>query len=252
MCNQQREQSQYQIISFAKPAIDVTYFTSIAEAADFAFGAHRHRGAFIAMNAEKMLSLYRDPNLFDKISNPIYYPDGASMLWFRSKRSPRIPGVELWLAILRRAELNSGRVLIIGAAPEVSKKTHDQIAEISPKLTYNCIDGFQSEEAYIQMIEEMKPDVVFVAMGSPRQEVLISRLQLHWLDCFYMGIGGSLDVLTGKVKRAPEIYRRIGAEFLYRLLKEPRRGFRQYRLLIFVSLFLSGKFNRLRSKSQFE
>ena len=252
MCNQQQEQSQSQIVRFAKPAIDVTYFTSIAEAADFAFGVHRHRGAFIAMNAEKIVKLYRYPNLFDKIRNPIHYPDGSSMLWFQSEGSPRIPGVELWLQILKRAEQHSGKVLVIGAVPEVSKDAHDQIAKITPNLTYHCIDGFQSEDEYFKLMEEMKPDVVFVAMGSPRQEILISRLQVLWPDCFYMGIGGSLDVLTGNVKRAPEIYRRFGVEFLYRLLKEPQRAFRQYRLLIFVYLFLLGKFGCSFSNSKFE
>ncbi|SHE62668.1 UDP-N-acetyl-D-mannosaminouronate:lipid I N-acetyl-D-mannosaminouronosyltransferase [Ruegeria intermedia] len=242
MNKHQRHHSPLQSVSFVKPAIGVTYFKSLDEAADFAFGTQRHQGAFIAMNAEKMVSLYQDPSLFSKIRNPIYYPDGSSMLWFVSKRSPRIPGVELWLHILERSQLHGGKVLVIGATADVSKDTEERIGKMAPNLTYRCVDGFRSEDAYFELMEGMKPDVVFVAMGSPRQEILIARLQVRWPDCFYMGVGGSLDVLTGNVVRAPEIYRQFGIEFLYRLLKEPRRIFRQRRLLVFVYLFLSGKF----------
>jgi UDP-N-acetyl-D-mannosaminouronate:lipid I N-acetyl-D-mannosaminouronosyltransferase len=164
------------------------------------------------------------------------------MLWFQSERKPRIPGVELWLHILKRAEQHSGKVLVIGATPNVAKGTHDKIAKIAPKLRYHCIDGFQSDEEYFKLMDAKKPDVVFVAMGSPSQEILIERLQVQCPACFYMGVGGSLDVLTGKVRRAPEIYRQFGLEFLYRIQKEPRRAFRQWRLLVFVYLFLLGKF----------
>lgn len=246
MYDPQLEKRKLYIVSFAKPAINISYFNSLDEAADFAFSEHRHRGAFIAMNAEKLVKLYRDPHLFAKILNPIYYPDGSSMLWFQSERKPRIPGVELWLRILKRAEQHSGKVLVIGATIDVSKGTHDNIAEIAPNLSYRCIDGFQSDEEYFNLVDAIKPDVVFVAMGSPRQEMLIARLQVHWPACFYMGVGGSLDILTGKVRRAPEAYRRFGLEFLYRLQKEPQRAFRQWRLVLFVCLFLLGKFGAHR------
>lgn len=243
MYYEQPETGHSQIIRFAKPAIDVTYFKSLDDAVNFAFGSYRYRGAFVAMNAEKFITLYLDQKLFAHVKNPIYYADGSAMLWFASKRTPRIPGVELWLRILKRAEQNSCKVLVIGATPNVSQVTYDMIADLAPDLTYCCIDGFQSENEYLQMLVETKPDVVFVAMGSPLQEILISRLQAQWPDSFYMGLGGSLDVLTGNVTRAPEIYRKCGVEFLYRLLKEPRRAFHQWRRLFFIYLFLSGKFS---------
>ena len=136
---------------------------------------------------------------------------------------------------------------MIGATAIVSNEVHRRIAEITPNLEYRCIDGFRSDIEYSQLMEALKPDVVFVGMGSPRQEILISRLQVNRPNCFYMGIGGSLDVLTGNVKRAPAVYRQYGLEFLYRLLKEPRRILRQGNYLIFVYLYLTGKFKSSRS-----
>ena len=236
-----------QVVSFDNPAIDVTYFHSIDQAASFAVGGRYYGGVFIAMNAEKMVKLYRDPDLFINVKNPVYYPDGVSMLWFRSDGTPRIPGVELWLQVLRRTEKEAGTVLVIGATPNVSNEVHLRIGELAPNLEYRCIDGFRSEIEYSQLMEAIEPDVVFVGMGSPRQEILISRLQVEWPDCFYMGIGGSLDVLTDNAERAPEIFRKYGLEFLYRLLQEPRRIFRQASYFIFVYLYISGKFKIRRS-----
>ena len=68
----------------------MTYFDSIDKAASFAVGEQCYRGVFIAMNAEKMVRLYREPNVFLSVQNPVYYPDGVSMFWFQSERSPRI------------------------------------------------------------------------------------------------------------------------------------------------------------------
>lgn len=244
---EQRKINQNPSVKFTKPAIKVTYFKSLDAAADFVLSADRHRGAFIAMNAEKMVRLYHNPNLFSKIRNPIYYPDGSSMLWFLPARASVIPGCELWLYVLKRAETCGARVLVIGANPNVSRDSNDQIAKIVPNLMYACIDGFRPEKEYFQVIGEMKPDVVFVAMGSPRQEELIERLQVRWPDYFYMGLGGSLDVLTGNVKRAPQIYRRFGFEFLYRILKDPLRAGRVRYIIIFIYLFLLGKFTEHRT-----
>ncbi|HBM89330.1 MAG TPA: glycosyltransferase [Rhodobiaceae bacterium] len=235
-----------------EPRITVTYFPSIEAAAERAIGETNapHHGAFIALNAEKMVKLYKDPKLFSTVQNVLYYPDGSSVLWFAGQAVPRIPGVELWLKILEKVNNKGGEVLVIGATPEVSQNTYDKLFSSFSEIDLVCIDGFQPEETYFQQIEQTKPDAVFVAMGSPRQELMIAQLQTRHPHCFFMGIGGSLDVLTGKIKRAPWIFRKLGVEFLYRLLLEPSRIFRQTALFKFVYYYFAGVFGVEKTQSK--
>jgi UDP-N-acetyl-D-mannosaminouronate:lipid I N-acetyl-D-mannosaminouronosyltransferase len=106
-------------------------------------------------------------------------------------------------------------------------------------------DGFLSASD-IQQLEQdilsIKPDVIFVAQGSPRQEKLMSRLQAKH-QAIYMGLGGSFDVYTGKIKRAPVLFRNNGLEWLYRLISEPSRIKRQIVLVPFAFRLLLQRFD---------
>ena len=90
------------------------------------------------------------------------------------------------------------------------------------------LDGFQKDDCeVVRQINASRPDMLFAALGSPRQEKWLAE-HLDTLNVpFCMGVGGSFDILSGRVKRAPEIFQRTGTEFLYRLICEPRRWRRQ-------------------------
>ena len=104
-------------------------------------------------------------------------------------------------------------------------------------------DGFFKDGDKDKLIVELqnkKPDIVFVAQGSPRQEWLMSDL-IDQHPALYMGLGGSFDVYTGLKKRAPKFYQRLGLEWFYRLLKEPTRFSRQISLQKFLIKIIFGR-----------
>lgn len=92
------------------------------------------------------------------------------------------------------------------------------------------------EKKIIEEIIESKPDIIFVALGAPKQEKWIWDNKDKLPAKIAMGVGGSLDVLAGRVKRAPEFFRKAGLEWFYRLIKEPKRFFRMMKLPKFVLL----------------
>ena len=104
-------------------------------------------------------------------------------------------------------------------------------------------DGFFEEEGFERIlsdIERAKPDVVFVAMGSPKQEFLMNRMKARH-SALYMGLGGSFDVYTGKLQRAPQFWIDNNMEWAYRLIKQPKRIVRQVFLVKFLYLLVRGK-----------
>ena len=136
-------------------------------------------------------------------------------------------------------------IYLIGATDEVIEATVDKLIQTYPTLK---IAGYRNgflKEHEVEVVErdivDKKPTVVFVAQGSPRQERLMQRLQLSH-KAIYMGLGGSFDVFTGNVNRAPRLFRDNGLEWLYRLLSQPSRIKRQKVLLpFFINLHL-GKY----------
>jgi UDP-N-acetyl-D-mannosaminouronate:lipid I N-acetyl-D-mannosaminouronosyltransferase len=119
------------------------------------------------------------------------------------------------------------------------------------KLDFPCIDIVNYRNGYINSEEEIialekdilskKPDVIFVAMGSPKQELLMQRL-INIYPAVYQGLGGSFDVYTGSVKRAPEWWVRNNLEWAYRLIKQPSRIKRQLPLFKFIFYTLFNKY----------
>ena len=113
----------------------------------------------------------------------------------------------------------------------------------APGLCGACPNGGTVQLEQEELIEDIKtkqPDVIFVAMGSPKQELLMEKMyQAH--PAIYQGLGGSFDVYTGNVKRAPEWWIKHNLEFAYRLLKQPSRIKRQIHLIKFLILVKTGK-----------
>ncbi len=198
----------------------------------------------IAVNAEKILN--EDTKLHNIINNNIAYADGfGAVLALRKKglNAIKIAGAELWLDIINRFYKNKSFYLL-GASEEVIKKTISKLKKEYPDI--NIIgyrNGFLKEGDKEEIIAELinkKPDVVFIAQGSPRQEYLMDELiKIH--PALYMGLGGSFDVYCGLKKRAPGIFLKLNLEWLYRLLKEPTRFGRQLVYIKFMILLKTRK-----------
>lgn len=205
---------------------------------------NQEKGILIALNAEK---LNKNSKELDQIINKnIGYPDGIGAVWALKRKGNhaiKIPGAEFWLDIIKKFN-QSKSFYLLGASQEIIEKTINKLRIDFPSID---IKGFRNgflekgdEVNIIEDIKEKKPDVIFVAMGSPKQEFLMSKF-LEQYPALYMGLGGSFDVYSGSKKRAPKIFIRFGLEWFYRLLKEPTRISRQLNLLKFFFKIIFAK-----------
>jgi UDP-N-acetyl-D-mannosaminouronate:lipid I N-acetyl-D-mannosaminouronosyltransferase len=222
--------------------IKINSFISKDEFLDY---VNDKKNILVAINAEKILK--EDKKLKDIINENIGYPDGVgAVMALKQKglKANKIPGSEFWLDIISRYQ-NEKSFYLIGTTTEVIENTVKKLKEEYPNINIlGYQNGFINEEQKIELKEKLKnlkPDVVFVAQGTPRQEFLMDELiKIH--PALYMGLGGSFDIYGGYKKRAPKIFLDLHCEWLYRLLKEPTRFGRQLALVKFLILL---KLNKL-------
>jgi len=224
------------------------------EFVDTAIRDSKLRQYILAVNAEKVMALQRDGFLkrtFEDAALLIPYGIGAvlAMRLLHGLHAKRVPGSELMPNICVEAERKGYRVFVYGSEEEVNKKAVNAL-----KSTYPGIDIVGRSNGYIvdgqmtdliKRINECGADILFVGLGSPKQEQWIDKYlpELNVKVC--QGIGGTLDTIAGNVKRAPALFRKAGLEWLYRLMEEPRRIRRQSVLPIFIFKVLK---EALRSK----
>jgi len=196
------------------------------------------------VNAAKVVNMYRNPALgADVLSSDVIFADGASVVWashILGKPLPeRVAGIDLMMGMLKQGQQLHYRVYLLGATEEVNRTVADRIKLDYPGITVvGRRNGYFSaieEEAIANDIAQTSPDILLVAITSPKKEQFLAR----WSDRIQVpichGVGGSFDVYAGKVKRAPLSWQRCGMEWLYRLLQEPGRMWQRY--LVTNSLF---------------
>jgi UDP-N-acetyl-D-mannosaminouronate:lipid I N-acetyl-D-mannosaminouronosyltransferase len=198
----------------------------------------------VAINAEKIL--HANKEIRDFINRNIGYPDGIGAVWALKKKgiksAVKIPGVELWLDLIN-SYYKTKSFYLIGGKQEVIEATVSKLKSEFKGITIsNFRNGYIKTEveelALIEDIIKHKPDIVFVGMGSPKQERLMEEVQKKH-QAVYQGLGGSFDVYVGYVKRAPKWWIKNYLEWAYRLIKQPIRGRRQIHLVRFlINLFL--------------
>lgn len=224
--------------------IKVYPFTSFKEIIDF---ADKEKGLLVAVNAEKVTKATNETR--NIINSNIGYADGAGVMVAMKRKGHenviRIPGCELWLEIIKKFQSEKSFYLV-GGKQEVIDETVAKLKKDYPLIQLlgyrnGYIKNAQERQELIEDIITKKPDVVFIAMGSPKQELLMSELMSKH-QAIYQGLGGSFDVYTGRVKRAPKWWREHNLEFLYRFLKQPQRYKREYYRLKFLFWLVIGKF----------
>ena len=215
----------------------------------FADGELR-QGTLVAINAEKMLAVEDNPEVRALIEAAEFkYADGISVVRSLRKKYPqaevsRVAGADLWEALMERAGAQGTPVFLIGGKPEVLAETQ---AKLRGRWKVNIVgsqDGYFSADQRQQLFERVRDSgakIVTVAMGSPRQEILMRDCRLVYPAALYMGVGGTYDVFTGHVHRAPKFWQNLGLEWFYRLLLQPSRIKRQFRLLRYLRWHYSGK-----------
>ena len=213
--------------------VKVYPFTSEQELLDY---VNTHPGILVAINAEKIL--HANEQTRGIINRNIGYCDGSGAVLALKQKGfknvQKIAGCELWLKIIRRF-LSEKTFYLVGSKPQVLEETVAKLKVDFPGIRIvEYRDGYlKSEQERLDLITDIvakKPDVVFVAMGSPKQELLMEEIQKQH-KAIFQGLGGSFDVYTGHVERAPKWWVDHNLEFAYRLLKEPKRIKRQIYLV---------------------
>ena len=204
------------------------------------------KGILVAINAEKIL--HATDQTRSIINRNIGYCDGAgAMLALNQKGCKdaiKIAGCELWLKIIKRF-YKEKTFYLIGAKSEVIEES---VAKLKTEFEGINIVGYRNgyinsdedKKSTITDIVNKKPDVIFVAMGSPKQELFMEEIQKSH-NAIFQGLGGSFDVYTGTVKRAPKWWVDHNLEFAYRLIKEPKRIKRQIHLLKYAYWLVTKK-----------
>lgn len=195
----------------------------------------------VAINPEKIMKAQKDEALRKLLNGAsIQIPDGVGVLIASKLKGGgirrRITGIDLMQELCKRSAQMKYRVFLLGAKPKVADRAAGILKERYEGLEICGIrDGyFKDDEEVINEIKAAKPDILFVAMGSPKQEYwIVNNMKSHGVP-ISMGIGGSLDVICGNIKRAPEWMCKMGLEWLYRLVKEPSR----YKRMMVLPIFL--------------
>jgi N-acetylglucosaminyldiphosphoundecaprenol N-acetyl-beta-D-mannosaminyltransferase len=168
--------------------------------------------------------------------------DGVGIVWAcRVAGHPvpeRVTGIDLMLRLVDKAAVCGWSIYLLGAAPGVAGEAADRLCRDYPGLRIaGCHHGYfqENEESIVaQEIRATKPDLLFVALGAPKQEIWIERHLGKTGAGVAIGVGGSFDVLAGRVQRAPDWIRRLHLEWLSRLLRQPSRWRRQMVLPLFA------------------
>jgi UDP-N-acetyl-D-mannosaminouronate:lipid I N-acetyl-D-mannosaminouronosyltransferase len=208
--------------------------------------ALKTKGILLALNTEKIYS--QNPLIKKLAQEGIGYPDGIGAVWACKRKgffeARKIPGSELWLDIIGFSE-GKKSIYIVGSTQNVIEETIIKLKSQFPKINIvgfrnGFFEDFEKVELF-NIISRIKPEIIFVAQGSPRQENLMQELKERHL-ALYMGLGGSLDVYTDRIRRAPKIFQKVGLEWLYRSIKEPKRIRGQ---LVFFPYLFKLIFNRI-------
>lgn len=190
-------------------------------------------------NPEIIMSALKDENLRGLLNSAdLNLPDGIGIVAAaRILGTPvqgRITGIDFMSSILGLCREKGYRVFLLGSAEGIAEAAAGRMTGINIAGTHHGYFSEEKDPEIVAIIKKAAPDVLFVGLGSPRQERWVSRYYKEIGAPVNMVIGGSLDVLSGKVKRAPAVLQKTGLEWLYRLAKEPKRWKRQLSLAGFA------------------
>ncbi|HEY8487861.1 MAG TPA: WecB/TagA/CpsF family glycosyltransferase [Thermaerobacter sp.] len=190
----------------------------------------------VSMNAAKYVRAAEDPLLRAFIRRAhLVSPDGAGPLWaarrFGLRVPERVPGVDLMMALLPEAARHGWPVFLLGARPEVVERAAAEAARRWPGLqvagTHHGYFRPDEEGAVVERVRASGATMLFVALGSPRQERFLERWFAKTGVLYAQGVGGGFDVLAGMARRAPRWIQQAGLEGVYRMMLEPRKRWRR-------------------------
>ena len=216
--------------------IDVLTMAETVERARVAM-RNRTRLQHVALNVAKFVNMRSDPVLrSDVVESDVIGIDGMGIVlaarWFGIPVKERVAGVDLFQEILAVCASDGFRPFLLGATSDVLHRAADVIGTKFPTIQLAGLrDGYfrpDEEEEVVEQIINSKADCLFIAMPTPRKERFLAAYRDRLGVPFIMGVGGSLDVISDYVRRAPPIMQSMGCEWLYRVYQEPRRMWWRY------------------------
>ncbi|MDC0704558.1 MULTISPECIES: WecB/TagA/CpsF family glycosyltransferase [Priestia] len=201
----------------------------------------------VAINPEKIMKAQEDRELKSLLNQATYQiPDGIGVILAsklkKGRIRERVTGIDMMLKLCKEATNNGKRIFLYGAKPGIADEAKVKLEEMFPGiLIVGTLNGYEKNEEVIERtINNSGAEIVFVALGSPAQENWIIAHKEKLNPSVYQGVGGSFDVISGRLNRAPAVFQKFGLEWLYRLLKEPWRWKRQLELPRFLLRVLRG------------
>ena len=224
---------------------------TMAEAVDKAVALMQRRGAYaVTPNPEIILMSRRDAAFAKAVNSAdLVLPDGIGDLYaakiLGTPLKERVCGSDIFPLLLKYLDERGGSVFLYGARPGVAEEAADKLRDAYPGLVIvGTQHGYDNDDTkLLQQLEEVKPDLLMVCLGAPRQELWMHVHAGMKSVGLMIGLGGCLDLMAGRVKRAPVSWQKIGLEWLYRLIQEPRRIGRMIKLpqILFLALIARGK-----------
>jgi len=197
----------------------------------------------ISINPEKIISARNSVSLKQFLNDATYtIPDGIGIvLASKIKKgaiSSRMTGIETMDKLCSLSNNKGYKIFLYGSGKEVLSKARRTLETRYEQINIvGCQDGYEKDsQKVIDKINASKAQILFLALGSPKQEEFIMAHRQELCITIFQGVGGSFDILSGKVQRAPLWMQKVGLEWLYRLAREPKRIFRQINLVKFLAL----------------
>lgn len=202
---------------------------------------NRTRCRVVTPNAEFALEAKKNSRFLNILNtSQLVLADGISVIYASklvgNAMSGRVTGVGFAQALAKKLSESGGSLYLLGAKPGVAEAAAQKLQKTYPGLIIaGTHDGYFKEESpVVAAINEAHPDALFVCLGAPKQEYFMEDHDAELEVPVMAGLGGSMDVLAGNVKRAPEFFQKSGLEWLYRLCKEPKRIKRMAKLPVYL------------------
>lgn len=199
----------------------------------------------VTINSENATKALENKIFLDVIKNAdLVIPDGIGIIFaskiLGDKLPERIPGIDLSYKLLEISNEKHYKIVLIGGKEGVAEGAKENLKKIFPNLnivmTYNGYFNEDEEKKIVEEIQKIEPDILLVGMGSEKQEIWIWNNREKFKNIgVCIGVGGTLDIWAGKKKRAPKLVQKLGLEWLYRVIIEPKRIFRVLKIFNFLS-----------------
>ncbi|NLI55529.1 WecB/TagA/CpsF family glycosyltransferase [bacterium] len=199
----------------------------------------------VTINSENATKALENKIFLDVIKNAdLVIPDGIGIIFaskiLGDKLPERIPGIDLSYKLLEISNEKGHKITLIGGKEGVAEGAKENLKKIFPNLnivmTYNGYFNEDEEKKIVEEIQKIEPDILLVGMGSEKQEIWIWNNREKFKNIgVCIGVGGTLDIWAGKKKRAPKLVQKLGLEWLYRVIIEPKRIFRVLKIFNFLN-----------------